>query len=176
VFTRVNFSGDSARLSSALNQLPQSARVLEIGCGDCNGVPLASIAGALYIGVDIDLAALHRAIHCQPAINQTALHFIQADIAHLPLRAQFDLILVRHPDIDKQRRAWECILAGIAPLLASTGTLLVTTYSVAEMETIDGWLAATGLIRLPLDAARLADTDLIGRDRFVIAYQRIKPR
>jgi hypothetical protein len=61
-------------------------------------------------------------------------------------------------------------------LLTSAGTLLVTTYSIAEIETIGRWLAATGLIRLPLDTAQLADTDLIGRDRFVIAYQQIKPR
>jgi SAM-dependent methyltransferase len=152
--------------------------VLEIGCGDCDGVPLASIAGALYVGVDIDLAALHmailrRAIHCQSTINQTALHFIQADIAHLPLRAHFDLILVRHPDVDRHRAAWERAFRGIVPLLTRAGILIVTTYSVAETETIRGWLGTTGLIHLPLDTGRLAETDLIGRDRFVIAYHRI---
>jgi hypothetical protein len=129
------------------------------------------MAGALYIGVDIDLAALRRT-----ARQQQTFWPIQADITCLPLRSQFDLILVRHPDADRHRRVWERAFAGMEHLLTSAGIVIATTYSVAEMETIDGWLAATALIRLPLDTARLADTDLIGRDRFVIAYQRIKPR
>jgi hypothetical protein len=176
---------DSARLRSILRQVPQPQQVLELGCGDCCEVPLVSIPGAFYIGLDLDHGALRRAgrtlqANLYPsgnhnvAISQCKFHLIQADIVYLPFRTQFDLILVRHPDVDRHRGDWELIVTGMAHLLTTPGTMIVTTYSVSELELISTWLAETGLIRMPLDTGQLAAPDLVGRDGFVIVYQKLQ--
>jgi SAM-dependent methyltransferase len=176
---------DPARLRSILKQVPQPKRVLELGCGDCCEVPLVSNPGAFYIGLDLDHGALRRAggilqANLYPsdnhneAISQCRFHLIQADIVYLPFRTQFDLILVRHPDVDRHRGDWELIFTGIAHLLTESGTLILTTYSVPELELISTWLAETGSICMPLDTGQLAEPDLVGRDRFVSVHQKIE--
>lgn len=148
-------------------------------------MPLESMPGVFYFGVDLDHGALRRAGRTlqsnlypsdnhNEAISQCRFHLIQADIIYLPLRVRLDLILVRHPDVDRHRCDWERVFTGVAHLLTTPGTLIVTTYSIPELELISRWLAETGLIRMPLDTGQLAEPDLVGRDGFVIVYRKIQ--
>ena len=115
------------------------------------------------VGVDIDLAALRT----RPVAN-----LLQADITHLPLRKHFDLVLVRHPDIDKHPRDWRMALTGVPGWLAPQGCLLLTTYNAAEMDLMRGWLLNSPLKPSVLPESRLAPVGVAGRDRYALMYRR----
>ncbi len=83
------------------------------------------------------------------------------------------MILVRHPDLNRAPKNWIKALRAAAGLLAVCGALLVTTYSLSEMERARRWLdAEAALTPLSLDPATLAPVGLSGRDRFALAYRR----
>ncbi len=157
----------TARLISVLRQLPPPRRVLDLGCGDCRDAAAYYESGwspdTLLVGLDLDFHTLRQT-------NKRAIHPVQADLMHLPLRARFDLILVRHPDVARQPAAWEFALNHLIGWLADPGSVLITTYSVLEVDTLRGWLAGNTLKLLALDTSRLAAPGLAGRDRFVMAY------
>jgi hypothetical protein len=120
----------------------------------------------LVISLDTDVEALGRA-RKQAATN----HLIQADINYLPLQRQFDLVLARHPDIDLHKNDWQAVLATIGNLLTYRGFLVITTYSVHEVETLRRWLYHQPLMPFPLEQARLTEPDIDGQDRFILAFQ-----
>jgi hypothetical protein len=120
----------------------------------------------LVISLDVDTQALRRARKLS-----SANYLLQADISKLPLRHQFDLVLVRHPDLDLHERDWQIALSAAAKLLTYRGILLITTYSVHEVETLRRWLYRQPLIQFPLEQDRLIPPDIDGQDRFILAYQ-----
>jgi hypothetical protein len=78
-------------------------------------------------------------------------------------------VVIRHPDIAKNRAAWQGIFVDVPQLLARDALLLVTSYDLDEIE------FARQSIRLryvPLDEARLVPPDLAGRDRFALVFRR----
>lgn len=171
----------SARLFSLLQQIPVPRRALDLGCGDDHepGEYLASLcarsanthsAESQLIGLDQDLSRL-RSLH-----RRKGGWLVQADLTRLPFGTQltFDLILIRHPDIDNSREGWKQAMMAIPGRLSDRGFLLITSYSVGEMEQIHSWLTTPSLLSYPLALDRLPPPDLAGRDRFVIAYQRIR--
>jgi SAM-dependent methyltransferase len=158
---------DPARLISVLRQLPPPRRALDLGCGDCRDAAAYYESGwtpdTLLVGLDLDFHTLHQA-------NKSAIHPVQADLTRLPLRARFDLILVRHPDVARQPAAWEFALNHLIDWLADPGFALITTYGVSEVDSLRGWIAGSALKPLALDTSRLAAPGLAGRDRFVMVY------
>jgi ubiquinone/menaquinone biosynthesis C-methylase UbiE len=163
-----HLADDTARLASILRQFPRSLRALEVGCGSCPGLALCAAPGAVAVGLDLDLAALRQARRQYPGV-----WLVQADSARLPFRDQFDLILVRHPDLDRHRNAWEWALRDLASLLSDSGLLLVTAYSAPEIETARGWLTRSGLAPVPPIFDQLIPPGLSGRDRFALAYRKL---
>lgn len=152
------------RLADILHQAVWGSvrRVLEVGCG----ADPAPLAGKIALGLDIDGAALRAARRADPARR-----LVQADARTLPglLHTHFDLVLVRHPDVQRSRAAWTAILPALSGCLVPGGVLLITLYALDEVELVD---ALPMPPRWPLDDAALAPPDLAGRDRFVRAYRR----
>jgi hypothetical protein len=156
----------SARFTSILHQLhlvDDPPRSLNIGCGDfptfnilTNHLPMWT-----HIGLDVDLPALRRAPHASLRLC--------ADGQRLPFAITFSFVVIRHPDIAKNRAAWQGIFVDVPQLLARDALLLVTSYDLYEIE------FARQSIRLryvPLDEAHLAPPDLAGRDRFALVFRR----
>src|SRR5258708_39053716 len=118
----------------------------------------------LLCGVDHDASSL-RTIHVPH------LHLAQADITRLPLRAYFDLVIVRHPDVDRHSTAWRLAIAHAPALICKDGLLLVTTYALPEIESVDAWMKSTPLVPIPISTATLAPPGLQGCDRFIRCWR-----
>jgi SAM-dependent methyltransferase len=143
--------------------------VLELGCGDCRDLAAYSATFGVAVSaifLDCDLAALHCARFSFPDAT-----LLQGDIRRLPLRAPFDLVVARHPDVDRSPEDWRTALQAASARLATGGILLMTTYSAPELERISGWLASCNLRPCAVSSARLSPPGLSGRDRFVAAYR-----
>ena len=159
----------SSRLRSALAQFPIAdlpPRALNVGCGEFPAAAVLRQArpGWTLYGLDRDEVALHRAHRDDPA-----LRLVCADARDTPyiLRARFGLVLVRHPDIFRDRAVWAVALPRLITLLAAGGTLLITCYTAEESALI----AALDLPpALALDEDALAPPNLAGHDRYIHAY------
>ena len=68
-----------------LLQIPRQSSVLELGCG--RGDLLASLEPAFGVGIDFSHPMIKRA-----AKGSANLLFIQADVHHIPIKHQFDLL------------------------------------------------------------------------------------
>ncbi len=100
---------------------------------------------------------------------------LQANITRLPLRARFDLIVARHPDVDRHRADWERALSASADWLNENGILLITLYSLLEADTVRAYLSRAPLAPFPLGHSHLPAPGLVGQDRFVLVYQLKSP-
>lgn len=120
----------------------------------------------LVISLDVDSQALRRA-----SKQSVANYLLQADMRYLPLHRQFDLVLVRHPDLDLHELAWQSSLLAAVDLITHRGIMIITTYSVHEVETLRRWFRQQPLVQFPLVQDRLIAPDIDGQDRFILAYQ-----
>jgi SAM-dependent methyltransferase len=158
---------DITEQTIVLMDLKPTDRVLDLGCGDCPDI--ASYCqpdwppNAVTVGIDLDFQALRSAA-------KRNIHIAQADFRQLPFSVRFDLILIRHPDVVRNETAWRYAISQLPICLSATGVVVITTYSVAEMDTLRGWLVRGSLKPLALDTSRLRATGLAGRDRLVTAY------
>jgi SAM-dependent methyltransferase len=153
-----------ARLRSALAQLPLDDLppcVLNVGCGAYPSAQILrdALPGWTLYGMDIDGDALRRA-------RRPDLHLVQADARHLPLRASFGLVTIRHPDLYRSYTAWAQSMPSLFSNLAPGGLLLITLYAPEEVELIRA-------LNLPPAFALddLASADLAGHDRYVLAFR-----
>ncbi|MCC7210040.1 MAG: hypothetical protein IT323_22240 [Anaerolineae bacterium] len=164
---------DAARLRSLLCHLPMPHLAADLGCGAAHDalVYRAAWPDALIVGLDSDrLAALGWR---QGLRGGERFYFVRGDAAWPPLAPHFDVILVRHPDLNRSPKSWIKALRAAAGLLAARGALLVSTYSLSEIERARRWLdAEAALTPLGFDPAALAPVGLSGRDRFALAYRR----
>jgi SAM-dependent methyltransferase len=140
-----------------LRRFPAPRSILDIGCGDCRDVPAYRdvLSDVPIVGIDQDRSALHLA-------HRHNVLAVEANIATLPLQSTFDLVLMRHPDLDRHRADWENVLHVVSRWQNSI--LLITTYSAAEMDQIQHMLP---FLTMPDD---LAPPGLAGRDRFAAIY------
>lgn len=168
-------AAENARLHSILAALAARCgplcRVLELGCGDrleLGAWIVQQNPTAQYIGLDRDIAALRRARHTFGM--ESALHLLCADCRHVPLHGVFDLLAIRHPNVDGNRIMWQGALVQSRLWLAAGGCLLVTTYHAPEAAQVHQWLTVTPLESCSLPAYELAPVALTGQDRYVLCY------
>jgi SAM-dependent methyltransferase len=110
-----------ARLREIYQQLVQPGhRVLEIGCG--RGDLLFSVRPALGVGVDLSHAIIRQAAQRHPT-----LQFVQGDAHDLPLRTQFDYVLLS----DLVNDLWDVqrALQRLRPLCHDATRIILNTYS-----------------------------------------------
>jgi hypothetical protein len=154
---------DTTRLVSILALLPVPRFALEIGCGVYPASQCCATIGSRWIALDPYLPSLHEARQRGPQV-----WLIQADGCALPLNASFDLILIRHPDLDRASDSWHYILKSASQWLSPGGMLAVTLYSYAERDQVRAWLNPLSL-RCEFPPERdLCPPGLAGRDRFVV--------
>lgn len=157
----LRMKAEKLRLNSILAQLPRPRRVLELGCGSD---PITVGPDATHLGIDLDGEVLRA--NQSPGTGNVLL--VQADIACLPLFARFDLILARHPDVDRHPESWHVALTRAPDYLIPGGVLLITVYSLPEVELIRNW--AIPLRPYLLDERKMCATNLAGADRYALCW------
>jgi SAM-dependent methyltransferase len=160
------------RLRSILRALgfgwPRTALDLGCGAGDAARICHALWPAASIIALDIDARALR---HLRPGAR---LWPLQADLRALPLAGRFDLVIARHPDVHRYSIAWHAGLWAATGLLGAGGILLVTAYEPDEIARVRGWLAQhPDLYAFDPPAEAIGPPDLVGHDRFYMAYRRL---
>ena len=163
-----------ARLAAALAALtagmPPPRRILDVGCGAFASAAMLDtlFPGALVCGLDRDWGALQFA---------PTRRVILADGARLPFAPTpgFDLILVRHPDVDRRWEGWQRVGAALGACLAAEGRIVVSCYSPHEADALRVVLLRVGLELLPLDQKILPPANLAGQDRVVLGLARATP-
>lgn len=137
--------------------------VLEVGCGACQ---TEDVLHGLWqettlIGVDSDPNELPR---------HTSAHtlFLCANVCALPFRDPFDMVLCRHPDIERQTRAWAGFFRDVGRWARQT--VLVTTYTLPEFEIVYGWVKASLVGWRELGIGNLPPAGIDGRDAWVGAW------
>lgn len=148
-----------------MQQLPRPRSILELGCGAGDHFPLYP-PDALIVALDLDPVALWWA-----AQQVSFVHIVQAHITRLPLRARFNWIVVRHPDVDRHHADWERAFTTCRDWLNENGILLITLYSLLEVDTVSDWMSRTTFAPFTLDERQIVVPGLTGRDRFVLAYR-----
>jgi SAM-dependent methyltransferase len=127
------------RLREALAGLPPPRTLLDLGCGDTfywQGYQ-SLFPGACCLGLD----------WAAEAMGHNNYQKIQADARHLPFAQQsVDLILLQHPDLDRNRQSWGQAISEIGRVLATDGHLLAACYHWAEAEILYKWLAEAGFV------------------------------
>ncbi|MBN2303514.1 MAG: class I SAM-dependent methyltransferase [Anaerolineae bacterium] len=159
-----------ARLRSVLSLLPAVLphRILNVGCGSYLSARTLHGArpGWTLWGLDRDGYALR---HARIAAPDLRLRLVQADAIHLPdlLHTRFGLVLVRHPDLHRNRATWSRVIPALRGLVAPGGVLLITVYMAGEVDLLRE-LALPGPVQL--DESALTPVGLDGQDRFAFAY------
>ncbi len=156
------------RLRAALQALlpdPGAVRwALDAGCGACP--PARTLhelfPAAVLLGIDRDPFVLR---------GKPFLRLIVGDVARLPLArsVRFDLILIRHPDVDRHLERWRQASMGLPGWLRPEGRMLVSCYAAHEVETMRAALLAGGARPLDIDVG-LPPVDLAGQDRYVLGF------
>ncbi|MCC7451472.1 MAG: class I SAM-dependent methyltransferase [Anaerolineae bacterium] len=145
--------------------MPRPHSILELGCGAGDHFPIYP-QDALIIALDLDPVALWWAVQ-----ESSCVHILQAHITRLPLCARFDWIVARHPDVDRHHADWERAFTTSRDWLNEGGVLLITLYSLLEVDTVSGWMARATLVPFALNERQIVAPGLAGRDRFVLAYR-----
>jgi hypothetical protein len=160
-------SHEMPRLRAALAALtadgPPVRRALVVGCGQFASAPVlrSLFPGGLLCGIDLDRAVLRIAADRRVVV---------ADGAHLPFAPTpgFDLIVVRHPDVDRRPAGWWRVGIALGGWLAAGGHVLVSGYIHAEVEILRDSLIRAGLRSVALDQKTLPPVDLVGQDRVLL--------
>ncbi len=152
-------------LSALFSETASVHRVLSAGCGDFAEARVLRrvFPSAALFGLDWDWSVLRRVPSAQ---------VIAADAASMPFVAttQFDLVLVRHPDLARYQLSWQRVLMAIPKRLTAGGRLLVSCYTGQELETARASLLAGGAIVCPAPVD-VPPVDLAGLDRFMTAVK-----
>ncbi|MHB8627946.1 MAG: class I SAM-dependent methyltransferase [Aggregatilineales bacterium] len=167
-------SDNLTRFAGVLRLLPAPAvpLVLDLGCGTarCALAIQERWPGVGIVGLDRDRAALkHRPNVVAP---------VQADLCAMPVpMSRFGLIVIRHPDVHRAPERWQAAIRAAPQLLCVGGLLLVTCYSLSELDQIRRWLADSRT-ELPSAAQPFAFThksltspDGVGHDRYPAAWR-----
>jgi hypothetical protein len=96
---------------------------------------------------------------------------VEADVQRLPFATKFDLIIIRHPDLDRHYDAWHSAIFNLP--VTPNGIVVITVYSTAEAERVRDWFSALQFSPLQLDTSRLHPIHLDGRDRFIFVYRHL---
>jgi 16S rRNA G1207 methylase RsmC len=154
--------------SLTIDNREQIRAILDAGSGQCNECIelLQLFPNATLTILDIDQEVLE----CIPAINTevSRVSVIVGSIHKIEELApgSYDMVIVRNPDIDRNRVIWELGFHAITRVLESNGLLIITVYSLHEMEDIEGILYSTNLDLMPVQV--VTPVALLGNDRYIL--------
>lgn len=119
-------------------QPKKKGRVLSVACGRLEeGKVLSEFFDTTDIyGVDIKDADVVRAKDKNPHISDSNIKTWDARELQKIFNEKFDCIILRHPNPSEDLKAWEKILKSSLDRLKKDGLLLLTTFSLHELQII----------------------------------------
>ncbi len=115
-------------MAPSIEDLPENARVLELGCGNGKNTKMLLRQGYDVVALDFSRAAISAASSCLPTAGQG--HAVLADARALPLRSgTCDMVTARHIIGHMTRAGREQIAWEIGRVLKGGGTLHFSAFS-----------------------------------------------
>ncbi|WP_458204626.1 class I SAM-dependent methyltransferase [Haladaptatus sp. NG-SE-30] len=149
---RATDSAEVDVLDDFLDSLPESVRILDVGCGQ--GLPVLDRAGGptSAIGVDFSRGQLRVATENVPDAVLT-----QGDMTSLPFRdAAFSAVTAFHSMIHVPADDWSTVVAEFARVLSLGGRMLLTTGTTRWSGSNPDWLGSG--VEMRWDIASAAET------------------
>jgi hypothetical protein len=168
----------SARFLDALKQLIDDRavkQVLIVGPGTIDPITdlLTVLPSAHLILIEADpvaAATLQRRWDSTPRVRCICGDAANSEFAQGP----YDLVVIRHPDIAQFSNRWAKVLEGVVRSTASNGLLIVSTYSLDELQFVSAVLHTQPVCPVAGAPYTTIPLGLQGNDRYIAAYQRIE--
>jgi len=150
-------------------------RILVIGCGsggECV-VLLEAFYRASLLACDLNDEAIELTNRALTNLtNRATANVGNASELLLTLNVQFDLIVVRHANVDRLPQGWARAFAVAASRLTDAGYLVATTYTLTEAIFVSSVLERLGLQMLEGSPYSSIPVAMSGADRYILAYQK----
>lgn len=132
-------------------QPKKKGRVLSVACGRLQEWQVISdfFQTKDVYGIDIDAEQIKDAQQMNANIPQSNLEVWDATNIQKTFREKFDVILLRHPHPTEDIRMWQKILQSTIEMLEKDGLLILTTFSLSELQIMIKMLLFIG-VRIPL--------------------------
>ncbi len=149
--------------------------ILDIGCGqghECREL-LDVFQAATLIAVETDEDAVRQAQTVLSDLRARAT-VIHGDAAALSTLAPgtYDLIVIRHPDVDRQPGKWNAIFKAAVEQVRARGFAIVTTYTLPEAAFVNESLEVLRLKMLPGSPYSALPVAMTGIDRYILIYEK----
>ena len=148
-------------------------KVLIAGCGFCDecGALAEMFPSAVVTAIDILESNTRRTVAMTAEISDRVTA-IQGNLAWLRKIAPgpYDLIVVRHPNLDEGTKNWRDSLKACIHELSAEGLMIISIYSLMEATTANQLVKAAGAslrVGSPYTSKPVA---LQGNDRYILAY------
>ncbi|HEY3383498.1 MAG TPA: methyltransferase domain-containing protein [Vicinamibacterales bacterium] len=128
-------------------------RLLDLGCGECLEAEALLAAGVDVTGLDIDEAAVDSA---QARVANAT--FACEDASAARRGEEFDVVLLRRPDLAAQPDRWQRVFLSVRQSLGAAGQIMVTTPGRREADLACRWLEQSGFGTATGPAAANAQT------------------
>jgi len=168
------------RLSATLAHIAEEfiaspSEVVIVGAGDCDecAALIAVFPTSHVTAIDAVPGAVQQARRRFVSQGVEVLEGDAADI--LPTLPRFQVVLVRHPDVDRQPAGWAHNLTACAAYLEQGGVIVVTAYTFHEVEWLRAHIESScpGLRLQPVDP--LIPVAISGADRYILVYTKRDP-
>lgn len=160
-------------LAFAQQEIVEQALVIGPGTDD----PLVELSSALpntdITAIDIDPAVVSK-LNEQVAAGMIRLVVKEADASQLESDSlrEYDLIIVRHPDVAKSTERWRDVFTACARRMREGGVLLISVYALSEIAFVDEVLRQCDMAMLPGSPYTPEPVSLQGNDRYIWAGQK----
>lgn len=175
---------DLSRFLDALLRLyPAATRanvraILIPGVGQCIecGEILKLFPSAHLTLLDLDMEALAQA-QATTASFVGRVQIVVGDIGNIAQLAPgpYDLVVIRHPDVDRHPASWRAGLRACSRELAADGLLVATAYSTAEAAFIEQTMQTLPMIERREILFSAIPVALAGNDRYILVYGKTEP-
>ena len=103
---------------------------LDLGCGEGRHARFAADLGFHVVGVDFEASAVRRAIAFSQDRAREGLHFVVADVLHLPFHgAPFEVVIDYGCLHHQRKRNWPLYLHSVLHCLKPRGVFLLSVFS-----------------------------------------------
>jgi len=172
-------TSDLARFKDALNRTLGAnsnsiQRILDIGCGrgeECLALrELFERADIVAIDLDEDAARAAGSL-LSTASRIEVVHGNAITLAGNAATHNYDLIVARHPDVDRRPQNWINVLRFMSDHVSATGTIVLTAYTVPEATFVNNYMESLGHVLLDGSPYSAVPVAMTGADRYVLLYR-----
>jgi hypothetical protein len=130
---------------------------------------------AHIVAIDIDSQAVAKLQKFCDLNDSEKLTVAELDARRLTQRdtEEVDLTIIRHPNVDDQSGIWALVLSCVVSLMRARSILVITTFSLSEMEFVLDKVNSTALSAIPGAPYSIEPVALSGADRHIGAFLKL---